>query len=148
MYSIFLGLTLLQQFRPYFRKYISNSLDSHEYFFLNTMIIFFVISLYIVYLLTTKQTTFSKLVSNIYSLTYTEVFFILLMAVLTVFSGILVFHLDKNYNTPLINNVFLKSISTIALLCIGMFVFNEKYHAHQILGIFLIISGIFLTVYK
>jgi len=148
MYTIFLGLTLLQQFRPYFRKYISNSLDSHEYFFLNTMIIFFVISLYIVYLLTTKQTTFSKLVSNIYSLTYTEVFFIMLMAVLTVSSGILVFHLDKNYNTPLINNVFLKSISTIALLCIGMFVFNEKYQAHQIFGIFLIISGIFLTVYK
>jgi len=96
MYTIFLGLTLLQQFRPYFRKYISNSLDSHEYFFLNTMIIFFVISLYIVYLLTTKQTTFSKLVSNIYSLTYTEVFFILLMAVLTVFSGILVLQVSDS----------------------------------------------------
>lgn len=148
MYSIFIGLTFLQQFRPYFRKYISNSLDSHEYFLLNTMIILFIISLYIVYLLTTKKTTFSKMISNIKSLKYSEFGCLLIMAVLTVMTGLLIFELDQNYNTPLMNSVFIKSISTIALIFIGMFVFNETYEIHQIFGIFLVILGIYLTSQK
>ena len=148
MYSIFIGLTFLQQFRPYFRKYISNSLDSHEYFLLNTMIILFIISLYIVYLLTTKKTTFSKIISNIQSLKYSEFGCLLIMACLTVITGIFIFELDQNYNTPLMNSIFLKSISTIALIFIGMFIFNETYEMHQIFGIFLVILGIYLTSQK
>ena len=148
MYGIFIGLSFLQQFRPYLRKYISNTLDKHEYFFLNTMMILFIISLYIVYLLTTKKTTFSKIISNIKSLTYTEIGCLLVMASFTVISGLLIFDLDKNYNTPLMNSIFLRSISTIALIFIGIFVFNESYQSHQLFGIFLIILGIYLTSQK
>lgn len=148
MYGIFIGLSFIQQFRPYFRKYISKTLDTHEYFFLNTMMILFIISLYIFYLLTSKKTTFSKIVSNIQSLNFTEIGCLFMMAVLTVISSLLIFDLDKNYNTPLLNSVFLRSISTIALIFIGIFVFKESYQYHQYFGIFLIISGIYLTSLK
>lgn len=148
MYGIFVGIAFLQQFRPYFRKYISNILDKHEYFFLNTMMILFIISLYIVYLLTTKKTTFSKIISNIQSLQYTEVGCLLFMSCVTVISGLLIFELDKNYNTPLMNSVYLRSISTIVLIFIGIFIFNESYECHQLFGIFLIILGIYLVSQK
>jgi drug/metabolite transporter (DMT)-like permease len=148
MYGIFIGLSFLQQFRPYLRKYISNILDKHEYFFLNTIMILFIISLYIVYLLTTKKTTFHKIKTNIQSLSCKEFGCIFLMACLTVISGLFIFELDKNYNTPLMNSIFLKSLSTIALIFVGIFIFQEFYHIHQLFGIGLIILGIYLTSQK
>jgi len=148
MYSIFLGLAFLNEFRPYFRKYISNSLENHEYFFLNALIIIFIISFYILYLLLNKKTTFSKFISNIYSLSYTEIICVFILALLAVVTGLLIFELDKNYNTPLINSVFLRAISSISLIFIGIFIFNENYKIHQFIGIFLIIFGIYLTSQK
>lgn len=148
MYSIFLGLAFLNEFRPYFRKYISNSLDNHEYFFLNALIIIFIISFYILYLLLNKKTTFSKFISNIYSLSYTEITCVFILALLAVVTGLLIFELDKNYNTPLINSVFLRAISSISLIFIGIFIFKENYKIHQFIGIFLIILGIYLTSQK
>ena len=148
MYHLFLGLSLLQQFRPYFRKHISNTLDPHEYFFLNTSIIMVVILMYIMYLVSTKNTTIKKLKSNIQSLSFTEVMCIIMLSCLTVASGLLIFELDKNYNTPLINTIFLKSISTIAILGVGIFIFRENYKPHQFFGIFMVVLGIFLTSQK
>lgn len=148
MYSIFLGLAFLNEFRPYFRKYISNSLDNHEYFFLNALIIIFIISFYILYLLLNKKTTFSKFISNIYSLSYTEISCVFILALLAVVTGLLIFELDKNYNTPLINSVFLRAMSSISLIFIGIFIFKENYKIHQFIGIFLIILGIYLTSQK
>lgn len=148
MYDIFIGVSFLQQFRPYLRKYISNTLDTHEYFFLNIIMVFFFISLYIIYLLISKKTTFSKFINNIQLLTYTDIGCLLVMALLTVISGLLIFELDKNYNTPFINSIFLRSISMIALLFIGIFIFNESYNMHQLFGVFLVILGIYLTSQK
>jgi len=148
MYHLFLGIALLQQFRPYFRKHISTTLDPHEYFLLNTSIIMVIILMYIVYLVTTKNTTFKKINSSIQSLSFTEVICIIMLSCLTVVSGLLIFDLDKNYNTPLINSIFMKSISTVAILGVGIFIFQENYKLHQFLGMFMVISGIFLTSQK
>jgi drug/metabolite transporter (DMT)-like permease len=52
--------------------------------------------------------------------------------------------LDKNYNTPLINSVFLRVGSIIALLLVGIFVFEEKYTYKQIAGVLLTLLGIYL----
>ncbi len=148
MYDIFLGITFLQQFRPYFRKHISNTLNPHEYVLLNTLAIMIIIMLYIGYLCITKKTTHSKLVSNIKSLSYSECGCIMLLAILTVVSGLLIFELDKNYNTPLMNTMFLKSISTIVLICVGIFIFKEKYKMHQYIGFFLVLCGMYLISQK
>jgi drug/metabolite transporter (DMT)-like permease len=144
MYNIFLGLTLLQQFRPYFRKHISNTLDPHEYFLLNTMAIMVLISMYIAFLLLTKKTSCGKIMSNIKTLNGSEIGCILMLALITVISGLLLFELDKNYNTPLINSMFLKAVSMIALVCVGIFIFKENYKIHQFIGIFLVILGMYL----
>jgi hypothetical protein len=124
MYDIFLGLTFLQQFRPYFRKHISNTLDTHEYFLLNTVAIMIIILMYIAFLLFTKKTSCGKILTNIKTLSGSEISCILVIAIITVVSGLLMFELDKNYNTPLINSMFMKSMSMIALVCVGVFVFE------------------------
>jgi uncharacterized membrane protein len=144
MYNIFLGLTFLQQFRPYFRKHISNTLDPHEYFLLNAMAIMVLISMYIAFLLLTKKTSCGKIMSNIKTLNGSEIGCILMLALITVISGLLLFELDKNYNTPLINSMFLKACSLIALVCVGIFIFRENYKIHQFMGIFLVILGMYL----
>jgi len=42
----------------------------------------------------------------------------------------------------------MKSISTIAILGVGVFIFRENYKLHQFLGMCMIIIGIFLTSQK
>ena len=149
MYAILLGLTLLKPFRPYFRKHISDVLDHHEYFLLSTIMILFIIFMYIVYLvLISGKTTVGKMLTNMSGLSYTEILAIFVLSSLTVISGLLLFELDKNHNTPLFNSILLKSISTISVICIGVFVFGEKYKIHQVIGVVLILAGIYLASKK
>ena len=149
MYLILFGLTLLKPLRPYFRKHISDILDHHEYFLLSTLMILFIIFMYIAYLLFVSQTTTVKtMLENISSLSYTEVIAIFVLSCLTVITGLLVFELDKTYNTPLMNEILLKSMSTIAVICVGIFIFKEKYKIHQIGGILLVIIGLYLASRK
>jgi drug/metabolite transporter (DMT)-like permease len=70
------------------------------------------------------------------------------MAFLAVGSSIFIYEFDKNYNTPLINSMFMKIASTISLIFIGVFLFEEKYSWKQIIGVFLTILGIFLIAQK
>jgi drug/metabolite transporter (DMT)-like permease len=149
MYGILLGLTLLKPFRPYFRKHISDILDHHEYFLLSTLMILFIIFMYTVYLVCiSKTTTVGKMLENVSCLSCTEVSAIFVLSCLTVISGLLIFELDKNHNTPLMNDVLLKSMSTIAVICVGVFIFKEKYKIHQVGGIGLVIAGLYLASRK
>ena len=62
--------------------------------------------IYIVYLLCVEKTRLSK----------GESACILVMALLTVVAGILLYELDKKYNTARMNSMYLKALSTIALV--------------------------------
>ena len=148
MYSLFIGLTFLQQFRPYFRKYISSTLEAHEYVLLNTVLILILLLMYVMYLLCVRKTTLSKLKKNVLSLSSGERICLLVMASLTVVAGLLIFELDKNYNTPLMNSMYLKALSTVALLVVGVLIFKEYYNIHQVLGVVLILLGIYMTSIK
>ena len=148
MYGLFIGLTFLQQFRPYFRKYISSTLEAHEYVLLNTVLILILLLMYVMYLLCVRKTTLSKLKKNVLSLSIGERICLLVMASLTVVAGLLIFELDKNYNTPLMNSMYLKALSTVALLVVGVLIFKEYYNIHQVLGVVLILLGIYMTSIK
>jgi uncharacterized membrane protein len=148
MYDIFLGLTFLKQFRPYFRKHILNILDTHEYFLLNTIAIMIIILMYIAFLLFTKKTSCGKILTNIKTLSGSEIFCIMIIAIITVASGILMFELDKNYNTPFVNSMLMKAMSMIALVCVSVFVFKENYKMHQYIGFFLVLCGMYLISQK
>jgi len=78
-------------------------------------------------------------------MTLTEIFCILLLSLLTIFSGVIIYELDKNHNNPLLNSLFMKSAGIIAALCIGIFMFEESYKVHQIVGIGLILFGVYLS---
>ena len=149
MYGMLIGITMLEQFRPYFRKHISNVLDHHEYFLLSAMMILSIITMYVVYLVwISGTTTLGTMTTNLSELSCTEVFFIFVLSSLTVITGLLIFELDKNHNTPLLNSVLLKSISTISVICVGVVIFEERYKIHQVIGLGLIVLGIYLATQK
>ena len=146
MYALFLGITMLSQFRPYFRRYISDTLDHHEYFLLSAIMILFVISLYVIHLIhISGQTSFDKLIGNMSKLSYIEMLAVFVLSIFTVISGLLIFELDKNHNTPLMNSIIIQSFSTISVVCVGVIIFEERYKMHQVLGVILIILGIYLA---
>jgi len=71
-----------------------------------------------------------------------------IIAILAVISSLFIFELDKKYNSPLLNSLFLKIASVVALCFVSIFIFKEKYTWKQILGILLAILGIYLTINK
>jgi multidrug transporter EmrE-like cation transporter len=85
------------------------------------------------------------MVKNYSSLTLTEFGCIITLSILTIISAVFMFEADKNHNSPLINSLFMKSAGAIALLCVGIFLFEESYKIHQIVGIGLILFGVYLV---
>ena len=146
MLGLLIGLTLLKQFRPYFRKHISNILDRHEYFLLTAIMILCIIIIYILYLILISGTaSLEKMVNNVSKVSGLEMCAIFMLSCLTVISGLLIFELDKNHNTPLMNSILLKSFSMIAVVSIGVFIFGERYKMHQVFGVGCILAGIYLA---
>jgi drug/metabolite transporter (DMT)-like permease len=70
------------------------------------------------------------------------------MAFLAIGSSIFIYEFDKNYNTPLINSMFMRTASTISLILVGIFLFEERYSWKQIAGVFLTIFGVLLISQK
>ena len=145
----FLGIThFLKMLNPYFRKHILTTLESHEYLFLNTFFIACFVFLFFLYKVIFNDNTFNKLTDKIKKLTILQVIYFMIIAFITVFSSIILIHMDKNYNTPLINGLLNKVIAAILLLCIGIFMFEEKYNYKQISGVILTIIGLYLMITK
>jgi drug/metabolite transporter (DMT)-like permease len=82
------------------------------------------------------------------NLTLIEYCCIFILAFITVSSSIFIFYFDKNYNNPFINTIFLKAFGMIALLAVSIFVFEEKYKWTQILGVVIVLLGLYLTTLK
>jgi drug/metabolite transporter (DMT)-like permease len=143
MYFLFLT-SFLKSFNPYLRKHILNSLESHEYLFLNTFIISFFVFIYFLYKLIFHNYSLNNLLNRINNLTILHIICFIIIAFITVISSIVIINFDKYYNTPLINSLLSKGILTILLLLFGIFIYNEKYNYKQLFGIFLIVLGLFL----
>jgi hypothetical protein len=148
MYPLFLLISFLHEFRHYFRKHISDFLDHHEYLLLNSLCISFIVAFYLVYLYMNDNLSVSKMMNHYKSMTLVELFCILLLSVITIFSAIIVYELDKNHNTPFLNTLFMKSAGIIVALCVGIFMFEESYKLHQIVGIGMILFGVYLASSK
>jgi uncharacterized membrane protein len=146
---IFVGcISFLQQFRPYFRKHISDKLEHHEYLFLNSLLISIVSSLYLVFLFVYEKTTIETIFKKYRSLTLVEILFLLALSGLTVISGILIYEMDKNKNTPFLNSIYMKFATAIALISVSIFMYKESYKIHQFAGFALIIFGFLLSSSK
>jgi drug/metabolite transporter (DMT)-like permease len=144
MYFLLTVTSLLKTFTPYLRKHILDSVESHEYMFLNTFFIALFVFLYFIYKIIYHDDMFDKLVNNMYKLTFLQVFYFMLIALITVISSMVIINLDKNFNTPLINSMLSKGIAAVMLIFIGTIIYKEKYNFKQIFGIFLTIIGLIL----
>lgn len=146
MFQYLFGLTLLKSINPYFRKHILNTLESHDFLFMNTIFISFFVLLFFLYkyFFHAKTFTLKKMMKNIRNLSYSQYACLVILSILTVSSSIFLYDLDKNYNTPLVNSIFLRVGGIVALLLVGIFVFEEKYTYKQIFGIFLTLFGVYL----
>jgi len=139
-----MGTTFLKSMNPYFRKHVLNTLNPREYFYLSTFFVF-ILMIFVFFLFETRKTT-KEMISNYKKLEYSHYACVLIISVLLVVSSILLYELDKNYNTPLLNNILLKTGSILVLIVVGVFIFGEKYTWKQILGIALTCIGIYLVM--
>jgi drug/metabolite transporter (DMT)-like permease len=85
---------------------------------------------------------------NYKKLELTQIIALIAIAFLTVSSSFIINEFDKNYNTPLMNTLFVRGISLIFVIGVGIFLFEEKYNWKQILGILFTISGLILLSQK
>jgi len=148
MYPFFACLAVLQQSRPYFRKYISDKLNHHEYFFLMSLFVLIITIFYLVYLSLASDVSVKQMTKNMMSLNFMEIGSVIVLSALTVLSGIMLFEFDKNYNTPLINTIFIKSIGALSIVFIGVVIFEETYTYMNWLGILMILIGLYLVMSK
>jgi drug/metabolite transporter (DMT)-like permease len=148
MYLLLGIVMLLKTMNPYFRKHILESLESHEYLFINTFFIAAFVFLFFLYKTIFHDKTFNKIINKVQHLTISQIICFTLIAFITVCSSAVFIHMDKYYNTPLINGLINKTIAAILLIGVGVFLFEEKYTYTQIFGIFLTIVGIYLVLNK
>uniref|UniRef100_A0A6C0HCK1 EamA domain-containing protein n=1 Tax=viral metagenome TaxID=1070528 RepID=A0A6C0HCK1_9ZZZZ len=149
MYQYMFGLSILKSFTPYFRKHVLTTLNSHDLLFINTFFIFSIVFLFFLYkLFFDKSNPLIETFKNYKSLSLTQVVALFVMAFLAVGSSIFVYEFDKKYNTPLINSMFMRTASTISLILVGIFLFEEKYSWKQIAGVFFTIFGVYLISQK
>ena len=146
MYHYLIGTTFLKSLNPYFRKHVMTSLEPREYFYLITISIFCWSIL--VFLFYETEASIKKMISNYKMLEYTQILCIFVISLLVIASSLFLYELDKNYNTPLLNGILLKSISIFTVFAVSLLIFGEKYSWKQIAGICLTILGIFLVTNK
>jgi drug/metabolite transporter (DMT)-like permease len=144
MYFLLALVSLLKTFTPYLRKHILDSIEEHEYMFINTFFIVLFVLLYFIYKIIYHDDMIDKLTNNIYNLTFLQVIFFMLIAFITVVSSMVLVNLDKNYNTPLINSMLSKGIAAVMLLFVATMIYKEKYNLKQVFGIILTVIGLIL----
>jgi len=147
MYYHIFGLTILKSINPYFRKHILATLSSHDLLILNTFFIGIIVLCLFLYKCFFDK-SIAETLNNYKKLSFSQIGCLFMIAILAVISSLFLFELDKKYNSPLLNSMFLKIASVIALCSVSIFIFKEKYTWKQIIGILLAILGVYLTVNK
>ena len=151
MYRLYLLLFITQMFKtmnPYFRKHILNSLEVHEFMFINTFFVALFVFMYFIYIQISDNDFIYKFTQKSQKLSISQIVFVIFIAFVTLCSTFIFIHLDKFYNTPFINGLLSRGMSAILLMAIGVFMFKEEYSYEQISGVFLTIFGLYLVIPK
>jgi drug/metabolite transporter (DMT)-like permease len=148
MYLYLFIIQILKTCNIYFRKHLLDSLETHEYLFINTFLIACFVVFFCIYKILYENFSFKKLLVKVKNFSFLQIAFLIIIAIVTMSSSFFFINIDKNHNTPLINRLLSKVLSTILLVLVGVFFFKEKYNYKQYIGIFLTIIGIYLTINK
>jgi len=156
LYGLIFLAGFLKTFSPYMRKHILTTLETHEYFFFNLIILIFIASVLaifeLIYIKThtnaqaKKTHSAVKMYHNCCKLTFTQKICAFTISIVTICSSLVMFELDKHFFTPLINSTIMKVLSTFLLVLVGIFIFEEKYNYKQLFGLFLTVVGALLLV--
>lgn len=144
MYQYILGASLFKSVIPYMRKHILNTLDSHDLLYLDALIFFIIVLCIFIYKCVFDRTQVITTINNYQHLTIKHLLCIVAISLMSVAVVYFVLHLDKFYNTPLINYISRVSITIIGTIIVGTIFFNEKYNLQHIFGIILTFIGIYM----
>ena len=146
MYNLLLGITMLKSIRPVFKKNVMQSIDNYSFLLLNTMFISIFVVLYFIYL-NNKNVKFTQVVDNCKSMNVVQIVSMILISFLTITSTILIMNMDQS-SLSTTSVTIMKSISTIILVLLGIFIYKEKYNFTQIYGVILTMVGIYFISSK
>ncbi len=138
--------TLVGGIRPYIRKHILDGVEPSDYLFINSLCITAFILLYFGYLCIYDKYSISKTIDTCCALSYTQIAAVILLAGFTVLSSMMLFSLEKYFNTPAMNHMMLKAVSLVMLFVVGVIVFNENYSMIHMAGIGLTLVGVILLL--
>ena len=118
----------------------------HSFLLLNTLFIAIFVVLYFIYL-NSKNVKFMEVVENCKSMNIVQIISMILISFLTITSTILIMNMDQSsLSTTTIT--IMKSLSTIILVLLGVFIYKEKYNFTQIYGVLLTVIGIYFLSNK
>lgn len=146
MFNILFGITMMKSMRPIFRKSVMQSIDNYSYLLLNTLFIALFVVLYFMYL-NSKNVKFTEVVGNCKTMGIVQIISMLLVSFLTITSTILIMNMDQSQLSTT-SITIMKSISTIFLVLLGIFIYKEHYNFTQLYGVLLTIVGIFFLSSK
>ena len=146
MFNILFGITMMKSMRPIFRKNVMQSIDNYSYLLLNTLFIALFVVLYFMYL-NSKDVKFTEVVGNCKTMGIVQIISMLLVSFLTITSTILIMNMDQSQLSTT-SITIMKSVSTIFLVLLGIFIYKEHYNFTQLYGILLTIVGIFFLSSK
>lgn len=146
MFNLLFGITMIKSMRPIFRKNVMQAIDNYSYLLLNTIFISIFVALYFMYL-NSKNVRFFNVVDNCKTMNIYQILSMLLISFLTIISTILIMNMDSS-SLSTTSVTIMKSLSSIILVLLGIFIYKEKYNFTQLYGVMLTIIGIYFISSK
>ena len=135
MLPMIFGISFLKLTRPFFRKHIVQSITDWEFIFLNSILIAIVSFAY-------SYIHKKEDITNILKLTWTQYFCAIILVAITMFTSLAIFKLQEE---GIVSTLFLlKAVSALLFIAMGVFIFEEEMNLKKLLGILLVLIGMFL----
>jgi multidrug transporter EmrE-like cation transporter len=139
-----IGSGIINSIKPFCKKHVITSLDPHEFIFLNTFLITSILLIYFIYLSVYEKYNIYSLYNKYSSLSKSQIIAISGLSLITLSSTFIGLSSQKNQTSNVKNNLIMKSMTTILIIIIGIYMFEEEYTKFDIFGIILILCGIYL----
>jgi drug/metabolite transporter (DMT)-like permease len=139
-----LGSGIINSFKPYCKKHAIETLDAHEFLFLNTFLISSILLIYFIYLSIYEKYNVYTLYDRYRNLSKSQFIAVVGLSSITLISTFIGLNADKNNSRNVKTNLITKSITTILIIAIGVYVYEETYSGYDIFGILLVLCGIYM----
>ena len=134
------GAGLMNSVKPYCRKHIIESLEASEFALLNTIIVGFILLVYIIW----SKRSIKDICFKYYTLTWTQIISLIALGIITVTGTILKLSHDKMSNPTFTSGLIVKGVTSAIIILVGILFYNETYTWKTWLGIITISAGLYL----